>query len=118
MSRSSSRPSARRLRTRTVSSIAISPAVRWRRKASMAPDADAGKSVKRADPFAPLTSEQLVVSDGHDIYVESVGRLGGIAAVYLHGGPRSGCQPEPPRLFHPQRFPAGAVDQRGARRHP
>ncbi len=26
----------------------------------MAPDADAGKSAKRADPFAPLTSEQLV----------------------------------------------------------
>ena len=40
----------------------------------MAPDADAGKSAKRADPFAPLTSEQLVVGDGHDIYVESVGR--------------------------------------------
>ena len=44
----------------------------------MAPDADAGKSVQRADPFAPLTSEQLAVGDGHDIYVESVGRSGGI----------------------------------------
>src|SRR3954464_9286593 len=116
MSRSSSRPSARRLRTRTVSSIAISPAVRWRRKASMAPDADAGKSVKRADPFAPLTSEQLVVSDGHDIYVESVGRLGGIAAVYLHGGPGSGCQPDHRRLFDPERFHAVLFDQRGAGR--
>src|SRR3954471_16132715 len=116
MSRSSSRPSARRLRTRTVSSIAISPAVRWRRKASMAPDADAGKSVKRADPFAPLTSEQLVVSDGHDIYVESVGRLGAIAAVYLHGGPGSGCQPDHRRLFDPERFHAVLFDQRGAGR--
>ena len=28
----------------------------------------------RADPFAPLTSEQLQVSDGHELYVESVGR--------------------------------------------
>src|SRR4051794_14722889 len=116
MSRSSSRPSARRPRTRTASSIAISPAVRWRRKASMAPDADAGKSVKRADPFAPLTSEQLVVSDGHDIYVESVGRLGGIAAVYLHGGPGSGCQPDHRRLFDPERFHAVLFDQRGAGR--
>ena len=53
-------------RHQTASSIAISPAARWRRKASMAPDADAGKSVKRADPFAPLTSEQLVVGDGHE----------------------------------------------------
>src|SRR5256885_2369195 len=115
-SRSSSRPSARRLRTRTASSIAISPAVRWRRKASMAPDADAGKSVKRADPFAPLTSEQLVVSDGHDIYVESIGRAGGVAAVYLHGGPGSGCQPDHRRLFDPERFHAVLFDQRGAGR--
>src|SRR5512144_146245 len=115
-SRSSSRPSARRPRTRTASSIAISPAARWRRKASMAPDADAGKSVKRADPFAPLTSEQLVVSDGHDIYVESVGRLGGIAAVYLHGGPGSGCQPDHRRLFDPERFHTVLFDQRGCGR--
>ena len=82
----------------------------------MAPDADAGKSAKRADPFAPLTSEQLAVSDGHDIYVESVGRAGGIAAVYLHGGPGSGCQPDHRRLFDPERFHAVLFDQRGAGR--
>ena len=82
----------------------------------MAPDADAGKSAKRADPFAPLTSEQLVVSDGHDIYVESVGRAGGIPAVYLHGGPGSGCQPDHRRLFDPERFHAVLFDQRGAGR--
>ena len=82
----------------------------------MAPDADAGKSVKPADPFAPLTSEQLVVGDGHDIYVESVGRAGGIAAVYLHGGPGSGCQPDHRRLFDPERFHAVLFDQRGAGR--
>src|SRR5215213_1365226 len=114
--RSSRTPNARRPRTRTASSIAISPAARWRRKASMAPDADAGKSVKPADPFAPLTSEQLAVSDGHDIYVESVGRPGGIAAVYLHGGPGSGCQPDHRRLFDPERFHAVLFDQRGAGR--
>ena len=82
----------------------------------MAPDADAGKSVKRADPFAPLTSEQLAVGDGHDIYVESVGRAGGIPAVYLHGGPGSGCQPDHRRLFDPERFQAILFDQRGAGR--
>jgi proline iminopeptidase len=82
----------------------------------MAPDADAGKSPKRADPFAPLSSEQLVVGCGHDIYVESVGRIGGIPAVYLHGGPGSGCQPDHRRLFDPERFHAVLFDQRGAGR--
>ena len=83
----------------------------------MAPDADAGKASKhRADPFAPLTSEQLAVGDGHELYVESVGRESGIAAVYLHGGPGSGCQPDHRRLFDPERFHAVLFDQRGAGR--
>jgi proline iminopeptidase len=81
----------------------------------MAPDADAGKA-HRADPFAPLTSEQIAVGDGHEIYVESVGRVGGIPAVYLHGGPGSGCQPDHRRLFDPERFHAVLFDQRGAGR--
>jgi proline iminopeptidase len=81
----------------------------------MAPDADAGKA-NRADPFAPLTSEQLDVGDGHEIYVESVGRADGIPAVYLHGGPGSGCQPDHRRLFDPERFHAILFDQRGAGR--
>src|SRR6476661_1327236 len=115
-SRFSRTPSARPPRTRTASSIAISPAARWKRKASMAPDADAGKAARRADPFAPLTSEQLAVSDGHDIYVESIGRAGGVPAVYLHGGPGSGCQPDHRRLFDHERFHAVLFDQRGAGR--
>jgi proline iminopeptidase len=83
----------------------------------MAPDAEAGKSAsQRSDPFAPLTSQLLPVGDGHEIYVESVGRAGGIAAVYLHGGPGSGCQPDHRRLFDPERFHAVLFDQRGAGR--
>jgi proline iminopeptidase len=82
----------------------------------MAPDADAGKSTKRADPFAPLTSEMLDVGDGHQVHVESVGRADGIPAVYLHGGPGSGCQPDHRRLFDPERFHAILFDQRGAGR--
>jgi proline iminopeptidase len=83
----------------------------------MAPDADAGKaSANRSDPFAPLTSELLPVGDSHEIYVESVGRADGIAAVYLHGGPGSGCQPDHRRLFDPERFHAVLFDQRGAGR--
>lgn len=83
----------------------------------MEPDsADVGASGKQADRFAPLTSEHLAVGDGHEIYVETVGRLGGIPAVYLHGGPGSGCQPDHRRLFDPQRFHAVLFDQRGAGR--
>jgi proline iminopeptidase len=83
----------------------------------MAPDADAGKpSGHRSDPFAPLTSQLLPVSDGHEIYVETVGRADGIPAVYLHGGPGSGCQPDHRRLFDPERFHAVLFDQRGAGR--
>src|ERR1700753_2060648 len=102
--------------TITASSIAISRAVRRRRKAIMGPDADAGKASHRADPFAPLTSEHIAVGDGHEIYVESIGREGGIPAVYLHGGPGSGCQPDHRRLFDPERFHAVLFDQRGAGR--
>ena len=83
----------------------------------MAPDADAGKSsANRSDPFAPLTSQLLPVGDGHEIYVETVGRADGIPAVYLHGGPGSGCQPDHRRLFDPERFHAILFDQRGAGR--
>ena len=78
----------------------------------MAPDAGHG----RTDPFAPLTSEQFPVGDGHELYVESVGREGGIPAVYLHGGPGSGCQPDHRRLFDPERFRAVLFDQRGCGR--
>jgi proline iminopeptidase len=83
----------------------------------MAPDADAGKSLSpRSDPFAPLTSQLLPVGDSHEIYVETVGRADGIPAVYLHGGPGSGCQPDHRRLFDPERFHAVLFDQRGAGR--
>jgi proline iminopeptidase len=82
----------------------------------MAPDADAGKSRKRADPFAPLTSQLLAVGNGHEIYVETIGRADGIPAIYLHGGPGSGCQPDHRRLFDPERFHAVLFDQRGAGR--
>jgi proline iminopeptidase len=83
----------------------------------MAPDADAGKaSGNRSDPFAPLTSQLLPIGDGHEIYVETVGRADGVPAVYLHGGPGSGCQPDHRRLFDPERFHAVLFDQRGAGR--
>jgi proline iminopeptidase len=83
----------------------------------MAPDAgEAVPSGKQADPFVPLTTRHLPVGDDHEIYVETVGRADGIPAVYLHGGPGSGCQPDHRKLFDPQRFHAVLFDQRGAGR--
>ncbi len=83
----------------------------------MTPDADAGtSSATRTDPFAPLTTQHLDVGYGHEIYVETVGRAGGIPAVYLHGGPGSGCQPDHRKLFDAERFHAVLFDQRGAGR--
>jgi proline iminopeptidase len=79
----------------------------------MAPDAGAGS---KHDPFAPLTSQLLPVGNTHEIYVETVGRADGIPAVYLHGGPGSGCQTDHRRLFDPERFHAVLFDQRGAGR--
>lgn len=80
------------------------------------PDAGGTRINDRADPFAPLTSEMLAVDDGHELYVESVGRDGGVPAVYLHGGPGSGCQPDHRKLFDPERFHAVLFDQRGCGR--
>lgn len=58
----------------------------------------------------------LDVGDGHEVYVETVGVETGIPAVYLHGGPGSGCQPGHRRLFDPARHRAVLFDQRGAGR--
>src|SRR5437868_969025 len=115
--RFSNRPSAKPPLTTIGLSTVTLPVARWRQAAAMAPDAEAGKSsIKRADPFAPLTSELFAVGEGHEVYVESVGRAGGIPAVYLHGGPGSGCQADHRRLFDPERFHAVLYDQRGAGR--
>src|ERR1700752_2023654 len=113
MSGFSSSPPKRRPGTATASSTAILQVARSRQKAAMSPDVGLGQ---RGDPFAPLTSELLSVGDGHEIHVESVGRNDGIPAVYLHGGPGSGCQSDHRRLFDPERFHAVLFDQRGAGR--
>src|SRR6516165_649196 len=114
MKQSSERPNLKRLRAATALSTATLRAAR-RKQAIMAPDADAGK-LRRVDPFAPLSCELVAVGDGHELYIESVGCEGKIPAVYLHGGPGSGCQGDHRRLFDPERFHAVLFDQRGAGR--
>lgn len=63
-----------------------------------------------------LSTFRLPVGDGHELHVETVGRPDGIPAVYLHGGPGSGCQPSHRDLFDPMRHYAVLFDQRGAGR--
>lgn len=82
----------------------------------MAPEAEREIRPGHSGAAAPLTSQMLDVGDGHALYVETSGNPDGLAAVYLHGGPGSGCQPDHRRLFDAQRFHAVLFDQRGAGR--
>lgn len=72
--------------------------------------------VKATDRPAPLSSQWWPAGGDHEIYVESVGRADGIPAVYLHGGPGGGCQPDHRRLFDAEQFCAVLFDQRGSGR--
>ena len=67
-------------------------------------------------PPTPLSTMMLPVGDGHSLYVETVGNQNGIPAIFLHGGPGSGCQPSHRQLFDPARHRAVLFDQRGAGR--
>ncbi|MCI4665763.1 MAG: prolyl aminopeptidase [Neomegalonema sp.] len=66
--------------------------------------------------LGPFETLELTTSDGHSIYVERCGRMGGEPIVFLHGGPGSGCTPDQRRLFDPERFEIILFDQRGAGR--
>ncbi|MBN9317481.1 MAG: prolyl aminopeptidase [Devosia sp.] len=68
------------------------------------------------DTNTSLVTFRLPVGDGHELYVETVGRPTGIPVVFLHGGPGSGCQPSHRQLFDPERHYAVLFDQRGAGR--
>lgn len=71
--------------------------------------------VNRAAADAAAGRLMLDVGDGHRVFVEAKGRVDGVPAVFLHGGPGSGCQPAHRALFD-QRFRAVLFDQRGAGR--
>ncbi len=64
----------------------------------------------------PFDTGWLDVGDGHRLYFEQVGCREGLAAVYLHGGPGSGCSPRQRRFFDPRRYRAVLFDQRGSGR--
>ena len=67
-------------------------------------------------PIEPYTSGMLDVGDGHSIYWERCGTPGGKPAVFLHGGPGSGCGAGQRRQFDPALYDVLLFDQRGCGR--
>lgn len=67
-------------------------------------------------PLEPFDVRRLAVDEIHTLHVEQVGNADGLPAVFLHGGPGSGCNPEQRRYFDPHRFRAVLFDQRGSGR--
>ena len=41
-------------------------------------------------PIEPFDSGYVDTGDGHQVYYEQVGRIDGVPAVFLHGGPGGG----------------------------
>ncbi|MDX3896226.1 prolyl aminopeptidase [Pusillimonas sp.] len=67
-------------------------------------------------PIEPYRHGLLDTGDGHQIYWELCGNPQGKPAVFLHGGPGSGCSPTHRRLFDPSRYKVLLFDQRGCGR--
>lgn len=64
----------------------------------------------------PYASGLLDVGEGHHLYWETVGSPDGVPAVFLHGGPGSGCSAGARRTFDRKRFRGVLFDQRGCGR--
>ncbi|MFD2111106.1 prolyl aminopeptidase [Thiorhodococcus fuscus] len=67
-------------------------------------------------PVEPFAVHEIVVDNGHHLYVEECGRPDGIPAIFLHGGPGAGCEPAHRGFFDPSRYRAVLFDQRGCGR--
>lgn len=76
--------------------------------------------MRKKDPLypaiEPFDARNLPVDGTHSLYLEQCGNRRGVAVVFLHGGPGSGCEEEQRRLFDPEIFRAVLFDQRGCGR--
>jgi proline iminopeptidase len=64
----------------------------------------------------PYRHGMLDTGDGHQVYWELCGNPAGKPAMFLHGGPGSGCSANHRRLFNPERYNVLLFDQRGCGR--
>jgi proline iminopeptidase len=67
-------------------------------------------------PIEPYDSGTLDVGDQQQVYWECCGNPAGKPALYLHGGPGSGCSAGQRRFFDPSLYRAVLFDQRGSGR--
>lgn len=67
-------------------------------------------------PIEPYRTGMLDTGDGHQVYWELCGNPEGKPAIFLHGGPGSGCSTNHRRLFDPTRYNVLLFDQRGCGR--
>lgn len=67
-------------------------------------------------PIEPYAQGSLATGDGHHIYWELCGNPQGKPAIFLHGGPGSGCSNDHRRLFNPEKYKVLLFDQRGCGR--
>lgn len=67
-------------------------------------------------PIEPYESDYLDVGDQHQLYYERCGQPGGVAAIFLHGGPGGMALPDYRRLFDPGIYDVLLFDQRGCGR--
>lgn len=67
-------------------------------------------------PSKPRMAFHLEVGEGHRLYVEESGNPAGLPAVFLHGGPGSGCEAYHRQFFDPGRYRIILFDQRGSGR--
>ncbi len=70
----------------------------------------------RFPEIEPYDSGMLDVTDGHQLYWECCGNPDGKPAIYLHGGPGSGCTPGQRCFFDPSAYRVVLFDQRGSGR--
>ncbi|MGX7827050.1 prolyl aminopeptidase [Actinokineospora sp. 24-640] len=67
-------------------------------------------------PIEPHDSGLLDVGDGNRVHWEVIGNPGGKPAVFVHGGPGSGCSANHRRWFDPEKYRAVLFDQRNCGR--
>jgi proline iminopeptidase len=72
---------------------------------------------RQLPPIEPYDSGMLDTGDGHQVYWECCGNPAGKPALFLHGGPGSGCSAGQRRFFDPNLYRVVLFDQRGTGRN-